>query len=265
LKTTILSVSNASFDYPGGRKALRNVTFEAAEGDSLGIVGPSGAGKTTLLLHLNGLLRGPGEVAVCGEVVTRNNLARIRSKVGFVFQDPNDQLFMPTILEDVLFGPSCLGVGAKEAEARAVRILEAFGLGEELERSPDLLSLGQKKKAALAGVLVMEPVILVLDEPTANLDPRARRLLIDDLRRLDNTKVIASHDLDFVWATCGWVVLLDGGAVVADGPCRDLLQNRALLEAHGLEVPLSALVEASKPGCLKPPLFPRQPPKQVRS
>ena len=175
MRKTVLSLVNVSFDYPGGRKALRNVSFERAEGDSLGIVGPSGAGKTTLLLHLNGLLRGPGEVAICGESVSRDNLAWIRSRVGFVFQDPNDQLFMPTVLEDVLFGPFSLGMDEEEAEARAVRILEAFGLGEELERSPDLLSLGQKKKAALAGILVLEPVILVLDEPTANLDPRARR------------------------------------------------------------------------------------------
>jgi len=247
MKKSVLSLSNVSFEYPGGRKALRNVSFEAADRDTLGIVGPSGAGKTTLLLHLNGLLRGPGEVAVCGEIVTRDNLARIRSRVGVVFQDPNDQLFMPTVLEDVLFGPSCLGMEAEKAKATAVRILKAFGLGEEFDSPPDLLSLGQKKKAAFAGVLVMEPVILVLDEPTANLDPRARRLLIDDLRRLDNTKVIASHDLDFVWATCDRVLLLDGGAVVAEGPCRDVLRDRELLEAHGLEVPLSAFVETSRP------------------
>ncbi len=238
MKNTVLSVVNVSFDYPGGRKALRNVSFDVPEGESLGIVGPSGAGKTTLLLHLNGLLRGGGKVTICGKTVSRENLAWVRSRVGLVFQDPNDQLFMPTVLEDVLFGPLSLGLDAEKAEERSVRILEAFGLGEELERSPDLLSLGQKKKAALAGILVLEPVIIVLDEPTANLDPRARRWLIEDLSRLEEgTKVIASHDLDFVWQTCNRVVILDGGTVAADGPCQELLKNRPLLEAHGLEVP----------------------------
>lgn len=247
MRKTVLSLSNVSFDYPGGRRALRNVSFAVVEGESLGIVGPSGAGKTTLLLHLNGLLRGGGEIAVCGEIVRRNNLARIRSRVGLVFQDPNDQLIMPTVLEDVLFGPACLGMDAAAAEAKAIRILEAFGLGGERDSPPDLLSLGQKKTAALAGVLVIEPAIIVLDEPTANLDPRARRCLIEDLHRLGGTKVLASHDLDFVWATCERVILLAGGSVVAEGPCRDLLRNRALLEAYGLEVPLSAFAEAPKP------------------
>ena len=242
MRKTVLSVVNVSYDYPGGRKALRNVSFDVPEGQSLGIIGPSGAGKTTLLLHLNGLLRGHGEVAICGEVVGRDNLAWIRSRVGLVFQDPNDQLFMPTVLEDVLFGPLSLGMDAEEAEVRSVRILKAFGLGEELERSPDLLSLGQKKKAALAGILVLEPVIVVLDEPTANLDPRARRWLIEDLSRLEEgARVIASHDLDFVWETCNRVVILDGGTVAAEGPCQELLRNRAVLEAHGLEVPPLAI------------------------
>jgi len=238
-----VSFSHVSYAYPGGRPALRDITIEVAEGETLALVGPTGAGKTTLILHMNGLLRGQGEVRVQGELIGRHNLSRIRSRVGMIFQDPNDQLFMPTVLEDVLFGPLSLGRDPFAAEAEAVRLLGELGLGDELDTPPDRLSLGQKKKAALAGILIMEPAVLLLDEPTANLDPGTRRRLIEDLKRLGGTRIVSSHDLDFIWETCERIVLLDRGSIVSEGPCRDLLRNKTLLEAHGLEVPLSARLE----------------------
>jgi len=243
--TAALSLSRVSYAYPGGREALRDVTIEAAEGEALAVIGPTGAGKTTLLLHMNGLLRGSGEVRVEGELIGRHNLPLIRSRVGTVFQDPNDQLFMPTVLEDVLFGPLSLGRDRAAAEAEAERLLAGFGLSGELDTPPDRLSLGQKKKVALAGVLVMEPSVLLLDEPTANLDPGTRRRLIEDLKRLGGTRIVSSHDLDFVWEICDRVVLMDSGSIVARGPCRKLLADENLLESHGLEVPLSARLASS--------------------
>jgi len=240
-----LSFSRVSFDYPGGRPALHGISLEVLEGESLAIIGPSGAGKTTLLLHANGLLRDRGEVLVRGEVICKSNLFRIRSLVGFVFQDPNDQLFMPSVIEDVLFGPLNLGLDKTKTLERAKRILQDFGMADDFGTPPDRLSLGQKKKAALAGVLIMDPALIILDEPTSNLDPRARKLLIDDLNRLRGTRIAASHDLDFVWETCGRAVLIDKGVIVADGPCRELLRDRELLEAHGLEVPLSAIIHSN--------------------
>mgnify|MGYP001182324420 CR=1 FL=1 len=244
--SSVLSFSRVSYEYPGGRAALRDVSFSVEAGESLALIGPSGAGKTTLLLHANGLLRGRGEVRVGEEPVSRENISRIRARIGFVFQDPNDQIFMPTVIEDVLFGPLNAGWERPAAVERAARILESFGLGGELETSPDRLSLGQKKKAALAGVMIMDPALVILDEPTANLDPGSRRRLIGDLGRLGGTRISASHDLDFVWETCRRAVLLDKGAVVADGDCRELLRDGELLEAHGLEVPLSARLADGK-------------------
>lgn len=226
--------------YTDGRLALDGVTFRLLPGECVALVGPNGAGKTTLFLRLCGVLAGrPGQASVCGldpsDPVQRKKLPAV---VGVVFQDPDDQLFSPSVLEDVCFGPLNLGYAADEAKARAVDALAAVGLSPEAgERAPFQLSGGDKRRAALAGVLAMRPQVLLLDEPTAFLDPRGRRDLIELVRRLPGTKLIASHDLDLALEVCTRVLVLDGGKLVADGPAAELLADKTLMEEHGLEVP----------------------------
>ncbi len=232
-------VENLSYRYPDGTWALKGVTLSVFEGESVAVVGPNGAGKTTLLLHLNGILRGDGKVFVFGEEVTKGNLLRVRQLVGLVFQDPDDQLFMPTVLEDVAFGPLNLGLSQEEAVKRAVEALEMVGMAHSISRSPHQLSFGERKRVAIATVLAMQPKVLVLDEPTANLDPRSRRQLLNLLKQLKVTKVIATHDLDAALDLCGRVVVIDEGQIVADGDAQTILSNPNLMEAHGLEVPPS--------------------------
>lgn len=235
-------VENLSYRYPDGTWALKGVTLSVFEGESVAVVGPNGAGKTTLLLHLNGILRGDGKVFVFGEEVTKGNLLRVRQLVGLVFQDPDDQLFMPTVLEDVAFGPLNLGLSQEEAVKRAVEALEMVGMAHSINRSPHQLSFGERKRVAIATVLAMQPKVLVLDEPTANLDPRSRRQLLNLLKQLKVTKVIATHDLDAALDLCGRVVVMDEGQIVADGDAQTILSNPNLMEAHGLEVPPSLKV-----------------------
>jgi len=225
--------------YPDGVLALRGVELEVAAGERVGIVGPNGAGKTTLLRHLNGLLHPTrGEVWIAGLRVTPAACPEVRRQVGYVFQDADDQLFCPTVYDDVAFGPSHLGLPAAEVDARVRQALAVVGLTGFEERVPQKLSAGQKRLVALAGVLSYDPSILVLDEPSAALDPRHRRRLINLLKGLDRTLIVATHDLDFVWDVCTRTVLLDAGHVHADGPTRTILGDRALLETNGLELPL---------------------------
>ncbi|MCS7264466.1 MAG: ATP-binding cassette domain-containing protein [Armatimonadetes bacterium] len=237
-----IRVENLHYRYPDGIEALKGVSFSIAEGESVAIIGPNGAGKTTLLLHLNGILSGEGKVFVFGEEVTKRNLPKVRQLVGLVFQDPDDQLFMPTVLEDVAFGPLNLGLSQDEAIKQAIEALETVGMAHAFNRSPHQLSLGERKRVAIATVLSMQPKILVLDEPTANLDPRSRRQLLNLLKQLNVTKIVATHDLEAALNLCERVMVMDEGQIVADGDAQSILSNSNLMETHGLEVPASLLL-----------------------
>lgn len=233
------------YHYPDGRHALRGVDLEIAPGESVALVGPNGAGKSTLLLHLNGLLtsRRGAAVWIDGLEVVDRNAREIRRKVGLLFQDPDDQLFSPTVLEDVAFGPLNLGMSKEEARRLARDCLRRVGMADAENRPPHHLSFGERKRVCLAGVLACGPSVLALDEPTANLDPRGRRRFIQLIQSLPSAKLIATHDLEMVLEICPRSILLDAGRVVADGPSREVLSDPALLEAHGLELPPSLLLE----------------------
>ncbi len=234
----VLRVEKLEYSYPAGHgRALCGVDLTVMRGESVALVGPNGSGKSTLVLHLNGILRGSGLVHVAGVQVKRSTLRQIREKVGLVFQDPDDQLFMPTVAEDVAFGPTNLGLDSTEIRSRVEAALADVGLSGFEERAPHHLSEGEKRAVAMATVLAMRPEILVLDEPTAGLDPRGRRRLRKILDSLDVTRFIASHDLEFVLLTCERCLVIDAGRIVADGPTRELLADEALMDRHGLEVP----------------------------
>ncbi len=233
-------ITRLNYAYPDGTKALEAIDLDVRAGERMALVGPSGAGKSTLLLHLNGVLSGNGTVRIQGQVLAPKNLSEIRRQVGVLFQDPNDQLFCPTVHEDVAFGPLNLSIPREEVPRRVEKALRDVGLDQSIRsRSSHHLSLGERKRVALATVLSMEPSILALDEPTSNLDPRNRRHLIELIAGLPATLIIATHDLEFVLALCSRTVLMDRGKIWADGETRTLLQNPELMEAHGLEVPLS--------------------------
>jgi cobalt transport protein ATP-binding subunit len=229
-----IEVQNLSYAYPDGRRALQGVSLSVQAGEKVALVGPNGAGKSTLLLHLNGILRGQGTVRVMGHEVAEPHLARIRAQVGLVFQDPDDQLFSPTVFDDVAFGPLYARLAQEEVRRRVAWALAQVGLEEYAERLSHHLSLGEKKRAAIASVLSMRPEILALDEPTAGLDPRARRRLVGLLRELPQTMLAATHDLRLVAEVFPRTAVLDGGRVVADGATEALLADGRLLEAHGL-------------------------------
>lgn len=237
----VIEIKNLSYSYPDGTPALKNIDLNVSEGDTLGIVGPNGAGKSTLLLHLNGILRANGNIRILDSEVSDKKLKLIRSKVGMVFQDPDNQLFMPTVFEDVAFGPLNMGFSKNEVKEAVEKALEKVDMLDAIERISHHLSFGEKKRIAIATVLSMSPEILVLDEPTSNLDPKHRRDLIKFLKDLDITKIIATHDLDMVADICSRVILIDNGEVIADGDMMEILSNKSLLEAHSLEVPLSIL------------------------
>ncbi len=233
-----LAVSGLSFTYPDGFVALRDVTFSVAPGEKVALIGPNGAGKSTLMLHLNGIhLPQQGTVMVNGVPVDRKTVGQVRAAVGLVFQDPDDQLFSPTVFDDVAFGPLHMGLPADEIVERVERALAAVGLSGFERRLPHHLSLGQRKRAALATVLSMEPSVLVLDEPSAGLDPRGRRELIQLLLELPQTMVVSTHDMRFVADVFQRTLIMDEGRLVADGPTGQLLRDAELLEAHGLEQP----------------------------
>jgi len=234
----LVEVRDLFFAYPDGTEALKGVSFRIGHGAAVALVGANGAGKSTLLLHLNGYLSTPrGEVRIGDTSVTRETAAQTRRAVGMVFQDPDDQLFMPTVGEDVAFGPLNAGLPPEQVERRVAAALERVGMTHVRGRPPYRLSAGEKRAVAIATVLAMAPDILVMDEPSANLDPRARRRLIELLLSFEHTRIIATHDLELVVEVCSRVIVLDDGKVVADGPARELLDDEALMLAHGLERP----------------------------
>jgi cobalt/nickel transport system ATP-binding protein len=233
----ILTIKDLSFHYPDGVKALNNISLSVASGEKVAFVGANGAGKSTLLLHLNGILGGVGEVEVCSMRVNRENLNAIRAAVGLVFQDPDDQLFSPTVFEDVAFGPLYMGLSEEEVRTRAEMALELVGMKEMADRPPHNMSLGEKKRAAMATVLAMKPEILALDEPTSALDARSRRRIINILRDLPQTVVIATHDMALVSEVASRTVVLDQGELVADLVTEEVLKEKSFLEEHGLEIP----------------------------
>ena len=236
--TASLEIADVTFAYPDGHPALRDVKLRIERGERVALLGPNGAGKTTLVLHLNGILAAQqGSVSVAGLKVAKANLREIRRRVGIVFQDPDDQLFMPTVAEDVAFGPANFGVTVAELDARVDTALAAVDMAGHKDRSPLNLSGGQRRRVALATVLACEPEILVLDEPSSNLDPVARRELAEVLLRLDATTLMVTHDLPFALQLCPRSIVLDDGAVVADGPTRELLADEELLRRHRLELP----------------------------
>ena len=225
------------YRYPDGRVALDGVDLTVRHGERVAVLGPNGAGKTTLMLHLNGTLRGSGSLRVAGVEVGPKTLPELRARVGLVFQDPDDQLFMPTVAEDVAFGPRNLGLDREAAAARAADALRAVRMSGTAERAPHQLSMGERRRVAIAGVLAMDPLLLVLDEPSANLDPRARRELLAVLDSIAGTMLLTTHDLPLAAQLCERAVILDGGRIVADGDCGELLGDPELLAAHDLELP----------------------------
>lgn len=230
-----LELDHLTFAYPDGQPALCGIDLRIRPGERVALVGPNGAGKSTLLLHLNGILQGSGSLRVCGLPLEKTNLARIRALVGLVFQSPDDQLFSPTVNEDVAYGPIYQGLPPAEIDARVRAALQDVGMQDYLKRMPYHLSLGEKKRIAVATVLAMQPQLLAFDEPTAGMDPRARRGLIRLLAGLPQTLLVATHDLGLVRELLPRTVILDGGRVVADGPTSALLSDPRLLAAHGLE------------------------------
>jgi cobalt transport protein ATP-binding subunit len=232
-----LAVEDLQFSYPDGHPALLGVSLQIAPGEKVALVGPNGAGKSTLMLHLNGILRGRGAIRVAGMLLDDQNIGKVRAAVGLVFQDPDDQLFSPTVFEDVAFGPLHMGLAEVEVRERVDQALAAVGMERYADRVSYHLSTGEKKRIAIATVLAMDPEILVLDEPTAGLDPRARRSLINLLRTLKQTMLVSTHDMQMIPDLFLRTVILDGGRVVADGPSASILYDAALLEAHGLECP----------------------------
>jgi len=232
-----LSVDMLRFAYPDGRIALRGVSLQIKRCEKVALVGPNGAGKSTLMLHLNGILDGDGDIQVAGLPVTKPNLPVIRAKVGLVFQNPDDQLFSPTVFEDVAFGPLHMGLPEAEVHARVTEALEQVAMLDYADRLSHHLSAGEKKRIAIATVLSMKPEILILDEPSAGLDPRARRGLINLLRELPLTMLVSTHDMLMVRELFPRMIIMDEGQVVADGATDILLADEVLLETHGLERP----------------------------
>lgn len=235
--TTALHIRGLTHTYQDGTRSLDGVDLEVGAGERIALLGPNGAGKSTLILHTNGVLMPQGgTVEVDGVTLTSETVGNVRQRVGLVFQDPDDQLFMTTVYDDVAFGPLNMRLSPDEVDGRVHQALHAVGLAAEASKSSLHLSFGQRKRVALATVLSMRPAVLVLDEPTSNLDPRSRRQMVELLAGLDSTMLVATHDMDLAWCLCDRAVLLDGGRIVADGSAREIMANGDLMEAHGLEV-----------------------------
>ena len=233
-----LEISNLTYEYPDGYKALNGISFNLEKGDSLGILGPNGAGKTTLILHLNGILGAmDSSIKLDNMEFIEDNLAQIRKTVGVVFQDPDDQLFMPTVLEDVMFGPKNFGFSDEASMKNAVEALNMVGMNKYQNKAPHHLSFGQKRKVAIASVLASKPQLLVLDEPSSNLDPSSRRELIDILLSLEISIILVTHDLPMALEICPRSIVVNGGSITQDGVTKELLTNDKIMKENRLELP----------------------------
>ena len=237
----MIEFQHVSFAYEKGRPVLRDLSFSIGDGESVGLIGANGAGKSTLMKLLLGLLQGEGKILVDGVEVRRDTLAGIRRKLGFVLQNSDNQMFMPTVCEDMIFAPLNYGLSREEAEARVDAVLARLHLEELKYRYNHRISGGEKRMAAIATILAMQPEAILMDEPSSALDPCNRRLVINTIRELAQTKLIASHDLDMILDTCGRVILLSNGRIAADGAAETILRDRALLEANRMELPLSLM------------------------
>lgn len=236
----ITEAKDVYYSYPDGHQAVNGISFRIHHGESVGIIGGNGAGKSTLLMLLMGILApSQGEVIIGDIKLNKNTLNMIRQRLGLVFQNPDDQLFLTTVYDDVAFGPRNLKLDEAQVEQKATYALEQAGIAHLKDRAPFHLSAGEKRAAAIATVLSMSPDILILDEPSSSLDPKSRRRLVNILKGFVHTKIITSHDLDMVLELCSRVIVLKNGQVTADGPARDILTNRKMMEEAGLEVPLS--------------------------
>ena len=243
----VVDVRGLAYAYPDGHQALFGVSLHVHAGECVALLGPNGAGKTTLILHLNGILQaGSGTVEISGLPVSKATSAEIRRRVGIVFQDPDDQLFMPRVRADVAFGPANLGLRGDALDERVLSALEMVGMADYADRPPHHLSFGQRRRVAVATVLAMQPEILVLDEPTSNLDPASRRELADIVRALDVTVLIVTHDLPYALELCERSVVLYDGVVVADGPTFEVLSDEDFMKAHRLELPVGFDPRASR-------------------
>ena len=231
------------YRYPNGHPALDGVDLHVEHGERVALLGPNGAGKTTLVFQLNGLLRGTGRLEVAGVELTDATVREVRARVGIVFQDPDDQLFMPTVREDVAFGPLNLGLTGDEVEARVDEALATVRMLHVADRAPHQLSMGERRRVAIATVLAMRPDLLVLDEPSANLDPRSRRELLDVLAEIERTMLVVTHDLPFAAELCERAVVLSSGRIVGDGPCHRILGDSRFLAGHDLELPAGFAIE----------------------
>lgn len=249
--TCVVEARELRYRYPGNHDALRGIDLRIEHGERVALLGPNGAGKTTFMMHLNGLVIGEGALEVAGLRVGKDTLKQLRARVGVVFQDPDDQLFMPTVREDVAFGPLNMGLERVEVSERVEQALAKVRMLHVVDRPPYQLSMGERRRVAIATVLAMEPSLLVLDEPSANLDPRARRELLEVLETIDRTMIVTTHDLPLAAELCERAVILAAGRIVADGPCDDVLADTELLMAHDLELPagfdLRAIRRRSRP------------------
>ena len=233
----MIEFQNVSFSYESGRPVLRDLSFTIRDGECVGLIGANGAGKSTVMKLLLGLLSGEGKILVDNVEVRKDTLPQIRKKLGFVLQNSDNQMFMPTVYEDMIFGPLNYGLSREETDKRVDAVLDSLGLQELKHRHNHRISGGEKRMAAIATILAMEPKAMLMDEPTAALDPYNRRIVINAIRSLPQTKLITSHDLDMILDTCGRVILLSEGSVAADGPAEEILRDKALLESHRMELP----------------------------
>ena len=233
----MIEFQNVSFSYEKGRPVLRDLSFRIETGEAVGLIGANGAGKSTVMKLLLGLQQGQGRILVDDLEVNRDNLRQIRRKLGFVLQNSDNQMFMPTVYEDMIFAPLNYMVSREEAEKRVDEVLHRLGLEELKYRHNHKISGGEKRMAAIATILAMEPETVLMDEPSSALDPYNRRIVINTIRSLPQTKLITSHDLDMILDTCSRVILLSGGQIAADGPAEQILRDKALLEAHRMELP----------------------------
>ena len=234
----MIEFQKVSFAYERERPVIRDLSFRVAEGESVGLIGANGAGKSTVMKLLLGLLTGEGQILVDGTAVTKQTLPEIRRKLGFVLQNSDNQMFMPTVYEDMIFAPLNYGLSREETEAQVERVLKELGLEDLKHRHNHRISGGEKRMAAIATILAMEPEVILMDEPTSALDPYNRRVVINTIRTLPQTKIITSHDLDMILDTCDRVILLSHGEIAADGPADTILRDRDLLEANRMELPL---------------------------